>query len=251
MGLFMIQDRLSDVLGELSRTLVVAYQIPNALERLCTQLTGMLPVSGCWAVVLDELDGELRFVSASDAVGRKLAALHVELGEGPCLEAARSAERVLVPDLDAPDAAERFPRFAARAMAGGVSAVYSFPLRSIDQQVGSVGLFNVTPTELDEHDLELAQLLADLTTASIVGAHRYQQVSGLAAGAQRRLTDAAGLEQAKGRLSVQLGVPPDHTLAFLQRFLVASGGTLREAAEQVNAGGLRLRRAADGTVTRR
>ena len=31
----MIQDRLSDVLGELSRTLVVAYQIPNALARLC------------------------------------------------------------------------------------------------------------------------------------------------------------------------------------------------------------------------
>jgi len=77
----MIQDQLSDVLGELSRTPVVAYQIPNALERLCAQLTGMLPVSGCWTVVMDELGGELRFVAASDAVGRKMAALHVELGQ--------------------------------------------------------------------------------------------------------------------------------------------------------------------------
>jgi hypothetical protein len=34
----MIQDRLSDVLGELSRTRVAAYQIPNALARLCAQL---------------------------------------------------------------------------------------------------------------------------------------------------------------------------------------------------------------------
>jgi hypothetical protein len=246
----MIQDRLSDVLGELSRTLVVAYQIPNALERLCTQLTGMLPVSGCWAVVTDEQDGGLRFVAASDAVGRKLDALHLELGEGPCLEAARSGERVLVPDLGARDAVERFPRFAAQAMAGGVSAVYSFPLRSIDQQVGSVGLFNAAPVELDELDVELAQLLADLTTASVVGAHRYQQASGLAADARQRLADAAVLEQAKGRLSVQLGVPPDHALACLQRYLRASGGGLREAAEQVNAGGLRLRRTADGTVTR-
>ena len=246
----MIHDRLSDVLGELSRTLVVAYQIPNALERLCIQLTGMLPVSGCWAVVMDELDGELRFVAASDAVGRKLAALHGELDEGPCLEAARNGERVLVPDLGAPDAVERFPRFAAQAMAGGVSAVHSFPLRSIDQQVGSVGLFNVAPGELDEHDVELAQLLADLTAASIVGAHRYQQVSGLAAGAQQCLADAAVLEQAKGRLSVQLGVEPDHALGYLQRYLLASGGSVREAAEQVCAGKLSLRRTADGAITR-
>ena len=131
--MFIIQDRLSDVLGELSRTLVVAYQIPNALARLCAQLAGMLPVSGCWAVVLDELGGELRFVGASDAVGRKVADLHVELGEGPCLEAARTGERVLLPDLGARDAVERFPHFAAKALAGGVSAVYSFPLRNLDR----------------------------------------------------------------------------------------------------------------------
>jgi GAF domain-containing protein/ANTAR domain-containing protein len=246
----MIQDRLSDVLGELSRTLVVAYQIPHALERLCAQLTGLLPVNGCWAVIMDELDGELRFVAASDAVGRRMAALHSELDEGPCLEAARTSERVLVADLGARDAVERFPRFAAQALAGGVSAIYSFPLGNVDQQVGSVGLFNIAPAELDELDVELAQLLADLTTASIVGAHRYQQVSGLAAGAQQRLADAAVLEQAKGRLSVQLGVQPDDALAHLQRYILSSGGSLREAAEQVSAGGLRLRRTADGTITR-
>jgi hypothetical protein len=65
-----------------------------------------------------------------------------------------------------------------------VSAVYSFPLRSADLQVGSVGLFNAAPAKLDDLDLELVQLLADLTT-SIVGARRYQTVSGLAAGVQR------------------------------------------------------------------
>lgn len=63
---------------------------------------------------------------------------------------------------------------------------------------GSIGLFNAAPAELDQVDLELAQLLADLTTASIVSAHRYQQASGLSAGAQQRLADAAVLEQVKG-----------------------------------------------------
>ena len=159
-------------------------------------------------MVLDELGGELRFVAASDAVGRKLATLHVELGEGPCLEAARTGERVLIADLGAADAVERFPHFAAKALAGGVSAVYSFPLRHLDQHVGSIGLFNATPAELDQMDLELAQLLADLTTASIVGAHRYQQVSGLAAGVRQHLADAAVLEQAKGGSASSSGYSP-------------------------------------------
>jgi GAF domain-containing protein len=250
LGLFMVADRLSGVLDELSRTLVVAYQVPNALERLCAQLTGILPVSGCWAVVMDELGGELRFMAASDAVGRKMGALHVELGEGPCLEAARSGERVLIPDLGARDAVERFPSFAAKAMASGVSAVYSFPLRHVDQQVGSVGLFNLAPAELDDLDLELIQLLADLTTVSIVGARRYQQVTGLAAGVQQRLADAAVLEQAKGRLSVQLEVPPGRTLAYLRRYTLTSGITLHEAAEQVVIGDLRLQRTAAGEINR-
>jgi GAF domain-containing protein len=246
----MVEDRLSGVLGELGRTLVVAYQVPSVLQRLCAQLAGMLPVSGCWAVVMDELGGELRFVAASDAVGRRMAALHVEVGEGPCLEAARTGERVLVADLRVRDAVERFPRFAAQAVAGGVSAVYSFPLRSAAQHVGSVGLFNAAPAILDELDVELAQLLADLTAASIVGAHRYQQVTGVAAGAQRRLADAAVLEQAKGRLSVQLGVQPDRALGYLQRYILTSGLTLDEVAEQVAAGGLRLRRTTADTITR-
>jgi len=143
LGLFMIQDRLSDVLGELSRTLVVAYQIPQRLGAAVRPAHRMLPVSG------------------------------------------------------------------------------------------SIGLFNAAPAELDQVDLELAQLLADLTTASIVSAHRYPQASGLSAGAQQRLADAAVLEQAKGRLSVQLEVQPDHALAYLQRYVLASGGSLCEAAEHL------------------
>jgi GAF domain-containing protein len=123
-------------------------------------------------------------------------------------------------------------------------------LRNLDQRVGSIGLFNATPAELGQVDLELAQLLADLTTASIVGAHRYQQVSGLAAGVQQRLADAAVLEQAKGRLSVQLGVQPDRALEYLRRYLLASGGNLQEAAEQVTAGDLRLRRTPADEITR-
>jgi GAF domain-containing protein len=165
-----------------------------------------------------------------------------ELGEGPCLDAAHTGERVLLPDLAAPEATERFPRFAARALSAGIAAVYSFPLCTADQHVGVLSLFNTTPAELDDVDLELAQLLAGLATSSIVGAHRYQRVTRLAATTQQRLTDAAVLEQAKGRLSVQLGVDPDSALGYLRRYATGRQVSLQAAAVQVATGRLRLRR---------
>jgi GAF domain-containing protein len=238
----MVEDRRGGVLGELGRTLVVAYQVPETLQRLCAHLTGMLPITGCWAVILDELDGQLRFVAATDPVARRVEALHAELGEGPCLLAARSGERVLLPDLAAREATERFPRFAAQALAAGVGAVYSFPLRTADQHVGGLSLFNAAPAELDDVDLELAQLLADLATASIVGAHRYQQVTRLAAATQQRLADAAVLEQAKGRLSAQLGIDPASALGYLRRYANGRQLSLQAVAVQVATGRLRLRR---------
>lgn len=158
--------------------------------------------------------------------GGRRRPLNVELGEGPCLEAARSGVRVLVPDLGGPDAVERFPRFAPAATASGVAAVFSFPFRTLDHQVGSVALFNAA------------------------GARGYQRASGFVTVAQQRLADAAVLEQAKGRLGVQLEVQPDHAFADLRRHVLATGGSLRQAAEQIAGGGPRLRRTADGSITR-
>jgi GAF domain-containing protein len=232
----MVQERLGSVLGELNRIMVVAYQVPDALQRLCSVLSGMLPVTGAWAVLLDELAGRLHVVAATDPVARRLEALHAELDEGPCLHAARTGERVLLGDLGGPDATERFPRFAARALAAGVAAVYSFPLRTADQRVGSLSLCSDTPADLDEADLELAQLLVDLTAASIVAARRYQQVTGLLPAAVRRLADAAVLEQAKGRLSVRLGVTPEVALEHLRRAAARAGMPLAAVAEQVATG---------------
>jgi AmiR/NasT family two-component response regulator len=71
-----------------------------------------------------------------------------------------------------------------------------------------------------------------------------------AASVQQRLADAAVLEQAKGRLSVQLGVQPDRALEYLQRYLLASGGSLHDVAERVIAGDLRLRRTSADEITR-
>jgi hypothetical protein len=58
------------------------------------------------------------------------------------------------------------------------------------------------------------------------------------------------LEQAKGRVSVQLQVQPDRAPGYLHRYLLTSGITLHAAAEQVAVGDLRLQRTAAGEIKR-
>jgi hypothetical protein len=66
----------------------------------------------------------------------------------------------------------------------------------------------------------------------------------------RTLVAAYQIPNALARLCAQLGVQPDHALEYLQRYLLASGGNLREAAEQVTPGDLRLRRTPADEITR-
>ena len=58
------------------------------------------------------------------------------------------------------------------------------------------------------------------------------------------------LEQAKGRVSIQLQVQLDRAPGYVQRYLLTSGITLHEAAEQIAVGDLRLQRTAAGGIKR-
>jgi hypothetical protein len=236
----MTDNELGGALRELGRTLTVTYQAPSALRRLCAQLTGMLPVAGCYAVLLDESDSDAHVVAATDSLSRRIETLHAELGDGPCLVAARSGERLLLADLTAEAAIRRFPRFAPRATAAGVAAIYSFPLHTADQVVGSLSLCSDVAGDLSDSDLELVEQLVGLTAASVLGARHYHQIAGLTAGVQQRLADTIVLEQAKGRISEQLQITPEQALQCLHRHAGTTRVSLQVAAAQVASGTLRL-----------
>jgi hypothetical protein len=107
-------------------------------------------------------------------------------------------------------------------------------------------LLNAGPAQLDEVDVELA----DVTAASIGGPHRYQQDTGLAVGAQQRLADAAVLEQAKATTQRPARGAARPRPGYPLRYTPRHGLTSNEAAEQVAVGGLRLQRTAAGTTRR-
>jgi hypothetical protein len=65
---------------------------------------------------------------ASSAITEELEELQFVLGQGPYMDAVAGHEPVLVADLAAPDAYNRWPVFAPAAVERGVQAMFAFPV---------------------------------------------------------------------------------------------------------------------------
>ncbi|HLM95086.1 MAG TPA: GAF domain-containing protein [Acidimicrobiales bacterium] len=161
-----IERRLSDVLSEFARTLVTDFPIQAILDHLVVRIVDVLPISAA-GVTLIAPGSDPHYIAASDDAAMRLEELQTELGEGPCLVAYRKGEAVVVPDLRADD---RFPRFSARAIEEGLGAVFTFPLRHDDHQLGALDLYRTNPGSMNAGAMTAAPTLADVTAAYLLNA---------------------------------------------------------------------------------
>jgi signal transduction histidine kinase len=160
------EDRLSDVLSEFARTLVTDFPIEGILDHLVVRIVDILPIEGA-GVSLISPTIHPQFIAASDKAAMKYERLQSTLGEGPCLAAYETDTPIVIPDLAVED---RFPRFAEQALAEGLEAVFTFPLRNEGRSLGALDLYRTTPGPLDEEEMAAAQTLADVATAYLLNA---------------------------------------------------------------------------------
>jgi diguanylate cyclase (GGDEF)-like protein len=93
--------------------------------------------------------------------------LQTDLGEGPCVTAYETGVAVAVPDLRDEF---RFPTFTAPALEAGLVAVFTFPLRHGEEQLGALDLYRDTSGPLDADTMYAAQTLADVAAAYLLNA---------------------------------------------------------------------------------
>jgi phosphoserine phosphatase RsbU/P len=209
------EQRLTTVLVEFARTLTGDFSIQKILDHLADRVVEVIPVSGAGVLLMDS-DTEHHFVAASDDVILGVETLQMELQEGPCLQAYRSGQHVAIRDL-AQDTT--FARFSPAAAQAGLGAVYSFPLRLDDRQLGALELYAKEPVELSAADLVGAQILADVTAAYLFNAQARQAARDLV----RTSAELAATLQ-ESLLPPELPVVPGLTVAA--RFQPGRGGTL-------------------------
>jgi diguanylate cyclase (GGDEF)-like protein len=165
------EDKLSAVLSEFARTLITDFPIQGILDHLVERIVEVLPVTST-GVTLISPGMAPRYIAASDESAMRFEKLQTDIGQGPCLVSYETGAAVAIPDLRVDD---RFPEFAPAALAAGLAAVFTFPLRHGDGRLGALDLYRDAPGDLEPHDMGVAQTLADVAAAYLLNAQAREE----------------------------------------------------------------------------
>jgi hypothetical protein len=121
------------------------------VQGLCRFAVDEMALSGC-AVVLMSGAESASMLAGAGRHARTVTGLQMELGEGPCLDAHARGIPVLLPDLSAENA-NRWPAFAAAALASGVHAEFSLPLTVGPGGIGTLDLCRDRPGMLSAESI--------------------------------------------------------------------------------------------------
>ena len=220
-------DDLGGVMGQIARTLQQDHgDVPATLDSITTAAVQTVPGTD-WAGVSLVRGRRVSSEASTDVRVADLDGLQTEAGEGPCLDALRKQETVLVGDFHAE---RRWPRFAAAAVQLGVGSSLSFQLFTDGDNLGALNLYAAEPFAFDDDAVVVGQVLAAHAAIALAAA---RQETNLRTAMDRR--DLIG--QAKGILMER------HRLTAAQAFSVlveASSHTNRklfDVAEELTATG--------------
>jgi hypothetical protein len=228
------EQHVTDALARASRGLD-ARQVPAAL---CRATTRLLPVTGV-SVSLGTGNAVRALWCASDETAARLAEAQYTLGDGPCHAALQRVAPVLAADLTAGLDARRWPVFAQEAVRLGARAVFSLPLGTSGQAIGTLDLYRDSVGALPERDLRLSLLVRDAVTFAVLnqlhesGDHGRSADGGVASWVQAAEADHAEVHQAVGMIMVQLGVEPQQALDRMRARAFTQGRTVTEVARDV------------------
>jgi GAF domain-containing protein len=230
------QDRLAQTLVELADTLVDDFDVVELLTLLTDRCVDVLDV-GAAGLMLAAPEGDLRVLASSSEAMRVLELYELQAQEGPCLECYRTSTPVVDDDLATPD--ERWPRFAAEAVAMGFRSVHALPLRLRGTVIGALNLFHTEPHEMRPADVDAAQAFADVATIAILQHRAKLEAQVVNTQLQHALNSRVVIEQAKGMVGERLGLNMEQAFATLRNHARRHNLQLAELARDVIDGNVR------------
>lgn len=162
--------------------------------------------------------------AATSALPRELDELQQRLGEGPCLDAIWENHVVRVPDLATE---ERWPAFAAEAVARGIHSMLCFQLFVVGDQLGAMNLYSRRQHAFDDESTEVGHIFAGHAAVALAGAEHEEH---LRIGMGHR--DVIG--QAKGILMERFRLTADQAFAVLARVSQEKNRKLVDIARELS-----------------
>jgi GAF domain-containing protein len=171
-------------------------------------------------------------VASSGELANLLDERQYELGDGPCLHAARTLEITEILDTRAES---RWPEYLGRAVDHGCLSSFSAPL-AIDVEAQVTGAMNVYAREgnaFDQTSRAAALAFASYAEVAASNVHAYRSAQETAENLRVALESRAVIDQAKGILMERHKLTPDQAFQLLAQASMASNVKVREVAEQL------------------
>ena len=223
-------ERLANAFVGLADTLVADYDVVELAQQLIDNTMTLLPIAAA-GILLGDASGELHVFASSSEQTRLLELLQVEADAGPCLEAYRTGQPVLVDDLSADVA--RWPVFATRAAEYDFQAVTALPLRLRAERVGALNMFRSETGPMDPADEAVAQALADVAAIGILHQRVLTRSELVNQQLQTALNTRLVIEQAKGVLAERGAIDMDRAFKLLRMHARRSNRRLADLAREV------------------
>ncbi|HJQ86378.1 MAG TPA: GAF and ANTAR domain-containing protein [Propionibacteriaceae bacterium] len=215
-GVVLADRELSEVLTEITR--IARRAMPSVEAASITLIRGEEPFTAAY-------DGQM----ALDA-----DELQYERGYGPCMDAGRAGQMLLVDDMRSD---QRWPDYAQHAASHGVLSSLSVPLPFQGATIGALNTYASQPKVFDDNDVELAHEVAAWVAVAVGNAEVAARTSGDLTQLRTTMMTRAFIEQAKGMLMERHKINEDEAFTMLTHASQRTNTKLREvAAELVRTG---------------
>ncbi|MDY7100630.1 MAG: GAF and ANTAR domain-containing protein [Actinomycetota bacterium] len=223
------EQRIVDAFVEMSSMLVDGENVSGFAARLLHHGLTLLDVDA--GGILLHQEGELRLLASSDDTTNLLELLQLQRGEGPCFEAFRTGEEIVVERLA--DRAEQWPAFVPRTMEAGFHSMHAVPLRFHDERLGAMNTFSRRERVPEPNELALARGLADVATVGIVNRRVLSRTETTVDQLEHALASRIVIEQAKGRIAERAGLDMTASFELLRAYSRARNLRLDDTARAV------------------
>ena len=199
------------------------------------------PWCGRCAMLLGATGAGIALISKGEAGGVLCASgpladaaeeLQFLLGEGPGFSAAEAGRPVLEPDLANP-LELRWPSYRDQALAYGVGAEFSFPLRAGTVSIGALDVYQEHAGELTDEQHANALAVAAVTTRVVLATQSQAAGGELALPLDGVAGARAHLHQAAGVVAAQADMTADDAMLVLRAYAFAHELGLDSVARSV------------------
>jgi len=222
----------ASALGELARILLSE----GSLESVLAMVAGlaMRTVPGAEEVSLTLVRNDRGVTAASTGkLGLLADEFQYNLDGGPCLDASRGNEVVVIDDMSTEG---RWPDYCPLAFDVGASSSLSVPLPVQEQVLGALNIYSTVPRAFDARSVEVGTTFAAHAAIAVANADLYASTAERAEQLQAAMSSRAVIEQAKGVLMGQRRCTPSEAFDLLIVASQRENVKLRIVAERIVAG---------------